>query len=161
MLHPVAARKQHAVLACHQATVTSCGCSCCSLSKTAKTGSSGGYQPSVRSASDTPSSAGSIAISPADVEICHHPDGRAWVLGAGNFGRVSSACCTQLLLIWHILCMRPVSYSSNAVRSRGAGPCAQVYRGLWRGHHDVAIKQLTCFADEMLLSALVRHRPRP
>ena len=37
----------------------------------------------------------------------------------------------------------------------------QVYRGLWRGHHDVAIKQLTCFADEMLLSALVRHLSHP
>jgi hypothetical protein len=63
----------------------------CSTAPTAKTGSSGGWQPSVRSASDTPSSAGSIAISPTDVEICHHPDGRAWVLGAGNFGRVSDA----------------------------------------------------------------------
>ena len=41
-----------------------------------------------RSASDTASSVDSIAISPADVEICQHPDGRAWVLGAGNFGKV-------------------------------------------------------------------------
>lgn len=52
--------------------------------------SSGGWQPSVRSNSDTPSSAGSIAIAPKDVEICHHSDGRAWVLGAGNFGKVIS-----------------------------------------------------------------------
>lgn len=79
----------------------------CSVAPTAKTGSSGGWQPSVRSASDTPSSAGSIAISPGDVEICHHPDGRAWVLGAGNFGRVRSAHHKSHHIVsstWRLLC---------------------------------------------------------
>ncbi len=32
-----------------------------------------------------------------------------------------------------------------------------MFKGKWRGHHEVAIKQLTCFADEMLLSALERE----
>ncbi len=53
----------------------------------------------VCSASDTASSADSIAILPADVEICQHPDGRPWVLGAGNFGKVgvSQISCTWAL----------------------------------------------------------------
>jgi type II secretory pathway pseudopilin PulG len=52
---------------------------------------SDGWRASVRSASDAPSSSGSIAILPADVEICLHPDGRPWVLGAGNFGKARVA----------------------------------------------------------------------
>ncbi len=49
---------------------------------------SSGWTPSVRSASSTPSTGGDIAIPATDVEICYHPDGRAWILGAGNFGKV-------------------------------------------------------------------------
>jgi hypothetical protein len=52
----------------------------------------------VHSGSETASSADSIAISPADVEICHHPDGRAWVLGAGHFGKGGFADHLQLAI---------------------------------------------------------------
>jgi hypothetical protein len=54
----------------------------------------------------------------------------------------SGFLCTSLLTAW-------TEQSSGRL-------LLQVYRGLWRGHHDVAIKQLTCFADDMLLAALVR-----
>ena len=52
------------------------------------------------------SSAGSIAISPEDVEICLHRDGRPWVLGAGNFGKVRAAALSvqapqRLVSCWH------------------------------------------------------------
>ena len=57
--------------------------------------------------SDTASSVDSIAISPADVDICQHPDGRAWVLGAGHFGKVGplNICLLTLRHVASICCL--------------------------------------------------------
>ena len=79
------------------------------------------------------------------------------MLGAGHFGKVGCSAhlhcvsCHLAFLMQFVVAKTP--WLSLSLRS---GRGAQVYRGLWRGHHDVAIKQLTCYADEMLLSALVR-----
>lgn len=52
---------------------------------------------------------------------------------------------------------QPALLASRGEQQPAATAHRQVFKGKWRGHHEVAIKQLTSFADDMLLSALEKE----
>lgn len=114
-----------------------------------------------------------VAIPAKDLTICRRPDGREWALGAGNFGKVTHSCFSCIPIVCSSLhlqlsrvprrsraasVLRPLHWKcESCTRQILSILLLQVYKGVWKRHHLVAIKQLSAFPDDMLLEALQRE----